>query len=86
MQGPTHVAFDFAKIPCSADPDTLGHSTKIGRETSTRSLGASIACSAFLEFACWNYWSTHSANLLVGVTAIIMQRTHAYSSRFKGKN
>lgn len=22
MQGPTHVVFDFAKLPCSAVPDT----------------------------------------------------------------
>lgn len=39
----------------------------------------------YFEFACWNYWSTSSANLLASMIAIIMQRTHAYSSRFKGK-
>lgn len=82
MQGPTHVVFDFAKLPCSAVPDTPRTQHKGWEGAGAQASGA---CAAYLEFACWNYWSTCSANLLAGVTAIIMQRTHAYSSRFKGK-
>lgn len=72
------------KVPCSAMADAHPrHNTKVRVQGTEDAHTSPLPLS--LEFACWKHWSKSSANLQAGVLVIIMQRTHARSARFRGK-